>query len=397
MNLRFLALILFALPAAAGPAPDESARRIAIRKSVAFLDEHLFALPETAGTPRKPFTYAVAGLVYLMNEPRTGRDSPIPRIKDYLLDYLEEVERRSRDPEELPRQQGVATSWSLIQYTWPMAVSGLFFAELHQRGQYRKESSAALRRIVAVLQEAQQANGGWGHGRVNPQEGPDPRNPLADRMAGFKATYPDTLVSSSFCAAATIGIAGAILGRDTVPCAPDAREYFRTAQLPYGNFPYDPSQRSSGQSVTSVGRTAGAVYAMHCLGMQRDRRFDRAVEYVLSSLPKIPEGHGSPCLNMMYGALACHALGPKTFERFKKEFHPRLIAAQDETGELACICEGSGFGVTCDTKTPISIGLFQRGQKVYTTALHAFVLLLDSRRLKILDKSLPRAATTRRR
>jgi hypothetical protein len=397
MNGRLLGLatILLILPAAAGPSPDD-ARRIAIRKSVAFLDQNLFGLVESAGTPRKPFTYAVAGLVYLMNEPRTGRDSPIPRIKDYLLDYLEEVERRSRDPEELPRQHGVATSWNLIQYTWPTAVAGLFFAELHERGQYRKESRDALRRIVTVLEEAQQANGGWGHGRASTLTGPDSRNPFADRMPAFKSTYPDTLVSSSFCVAATIGIAGALLGRDAVPSAPDAREYFRTAQLPFGNFPYDPSQRSSGQSDTSVGRTAGAIYAMHCLGMPRNRGFKRATEYVLTNLPKIPEGHGSPCLNMMYGALASHALGPKIFKRFRNEFHPRLIEAQSEDGALPCICHGTGFAVTCDSKLPISVEFLQRGQKVYTTALHAFVLLLDAKRLKILDQTLPRAATTKR-
>jgi len=39
-----------------------------------FLDERLFELPEVQGTPRKPFTYAVAGLCYLMADRTvTGR------------------------------------------------------------------------------------------------------------------------------------------------------------------------------------------------------------------------------------------------------------------------------------------------------------------------------------
>jgi hypothetical protein len=303
------------------------------------------------------------------------------------------VERRARDPDQLPRRHGVATSWHLIQYTWPLSVAGLFFGELHARGQGGEET---LRRIVSLLEEAQQPNGGWGHGRINPDGEPDSRNPFAKQMAGIRSTYPDTLVASTNCVASTLGLAAGLLGRDKVKSAGRARDYYHAAVLGNGSFPYDPSQRSAGFAKTNVGRTAGAIFAMHCIGMSRDRSFERSAEYLLVNLPWIPEGHGSPCLNMMHGALACRALGGRILKRFRRQFEGAILAAQQENGSIRCICEKKAFGVTCDSEKRLG-GIFAKGQEVYTTALHTFVLLVERDRLEILKKPLPRAAVTRRR
>ncbi|MHC4577765.1 MAG: hypothetical protein ACYTFD_01820 [Planctomycetota bacterium] len=378
-------MLLSAVPTRAGDAE----RRAAIRRGIDALDQSVFRLPDAQGTPRKQFTVAVVGLVHLMREPRTGRRSPIPRLRDYLVRYVDEVERRVRDPDQLPRAHGLADSRRLIQYTWPLAQAGLFFGELGLRGPDRREALATLRRIAALLEDAQAANGGWGHGRINP------RPPSEDRarLAAFRSTYPDTLLASSSCVAATLGLTAGLLGRTATPALERARAYYRAARLPNGSFPYDPSQRSAGFARTNAGRTAGAIFAQHCLGAARDQHFDRSVEYLLVNLTWVPEGHGSPCLNLMHGALACLALGERIFSRFRHEFEGRVLAAQGKDGAFACICERKAFGVTCDGQERLG-PVFARSQRAYVTAIHTFVLLLEPRRLKILDQALPRASVT---
>ena len=118
------------------------------------------------------------------------------------------------------------------------------------------------------------------------------------------------------------------------------------------------------------------------------------VDYLMKEFAWIPEGHGTPCLNMMYGALASHMLGKQTWRKFRETFEPRLVAAQTETGCLECICEQKAFGVTCDTKKMFA-GFGGNAQETYTTALHTFVLMLEHDNLKALKKRKPGATITR--
>jgi hypothetical protein len=386
--MRYLALaILLSVPAAAADDLDEAARKRAVQKGLAYLEGHLFKLPESAGTPRKPFTTAVAGLCFLMDHrTRTGPDR-IVRVRDYLLAYVERVAQQSADPKNLPPRHGLASSSYLVQYTWPVAAAGLFFAELEARGRFRNKK--AIRTILRILIEAQQRNGGWGHGRIHKGN----KDPLAEKFGQLGGGYPDTLCSSSNVVAITVGVLDA-LGHDAGDAVDRARAYYRSARLSNGGFPYDPSQRSSGFAKTNVGRTAGSIYAWHCLGMPRDRDFAGSVDYLMKEFAWIPEGHGSPCLNMMHGALACHMLGKKTWRRFRRAFEPRMLAKQTEAGCLECICESKAFGVTCDTKKAFA-GFLGAGQKTYTTALHTFVLMLEHDNLKALKKRKPGATITK--
>ena len=137
---------------------------------------------------------------------------------------------------------------------------------------------------------------------------------------------------------------------------------------------------------------------MHCLGMPRGRAFQGSVDYLEKNLEWVCEGHGSPCLNMLHGALACHRLGRDVWLRFRRKFETRIIAAQDDEGCLSCICENKAFGVTCDSKSPFAnVGFLRDGRRTYTTALHTFVLLLDRGNLQIIKRRKPGPATTPRR
>jgi len=165
--------------------------------------------------------------------------------------------------------------------------------------------------------------------------------------------------------------------------------HIHVARLRDGSYPYDPSQRSAMGSVTNVGRTAGALWAWRSLGMTQDDAFRESERYVLGRLGDVAEGHGSPCLNVLYGALALHAAGPDQFLLFREEHEPRIIAGQQESGVLDCICRGDGFGVTCDSDSPFGDAVpgLARGRDAFATAKHALVLLLPPGGLRIVKRA----------
>ena len=277
--IRCIALVtLLALPAtglakdvAPGDKLDDDARRAAAVRGLDHLHATVHRLADMDGTPRKPFTAAISGLCALLDERTSDRGSAhVRRMRDYLLHWLDDVEGRLRDPDELPGRHGTFSSDRLIQYTWPVAAAGLFFGELHARGIAREDARDALTTIVHILEQSQQSNGGWGHGIVSGNQSDSGlperlQREMEERLGkdtaerlGKSGGYPDTLVSSAALVAATLGHLHAALGRDIE--GPEsktlngARRYFREAMLRDGSFPYDPSQRSARTSSCSTAR-----------------------------------------------------------------------------------------------------------------------------------------------
>jgi len=368
------------------PEPVSAAERDAsLGRALRYLEGKTLSLPDSQGTPRKPFDVAAAGYVHLLarrsrsSTEGLGRDF-VQRCRRASLDYVSEVERRSRDPEQLPSRHGLATSEALVQYTWPLAMCAIFHAELHAQGVQPAVARRTLARIVTLLGEAQDENGGWGHGRIAPKEaGAQTRDPIAalDRVG---AGYPSTLLASSALVAASLGIARTAAGDPEGPDLGKARAYFVTAQLPNGNFPYDPSQRQAHRDRTGAGRTAGSLFALWTLGVPlTDKSVARAAEYLDEHPADVAEGHGSAVLTLLYGALAARVRGGRPWQAFRERFFRPIVAAQSEEGAYSCIAEGKLFGTTNDSRGfGASLGgFFQDGVDVYVTALHAWILLLD--------------------
>ena len=68
-----------------------------------------------------------------------------------------------------------------------------------------------------------------------------------------------------------------------------------------------------------------------------------------------------------------------TWSTFRDIFFRPIVDAQDDEGAFACVCRG-GPGVTCDTNPPGGIGRlpgYAEQKKVYVTAIHTLVLMLD--------------------
>jgi hypothetical protein len=260
----------------------------------------------------------------------------------------------------------------------------VFFAECSIRGKWRGESKAALKQVVSILEAAQQADGGWGHGLVQETE-----SSTEEERPGFRRVsgYPATLLASTNTVASALGIIEATLGRGTVSGLDRARKHYHEARHDDGSYPYDRRQRGRHGGYTGAARTGGALLAMHFLGVPRsDPDFAGSVKHVRLRLEYASEGHGSSMLNLAQTALAMKVLGEDDWAMFRAEFFPRILARQAEDGSLRCICEDKAFGTTCDDPRPGVPGVFERTERAYVTSLLTLVLLLDENRPEFLEK-----------
>jgi len=399
-------LVLLALLAVLTPSRAEEqavqadARDAALAKAFRYLDEELWKLQD-GGSPRRQYTMAVAGWAYLLAADKAeagrklpGRKRQIDRIFKELVRYTERVERlyekddkRSRKKKAPPAPGGFG-AMRTAQYVWPLSVAAHFFAESAARGKRKGEAKKALKAIAKVLAAAQQENGGWGHDdAARPGMGLPPiRIP---KPGGGDHTYPATLLAASHCALSALGVAHRTLKTKRAPALQAGREYFRLAQNGNGSFPYDPSQKHGGQVTAKMAggietaRTAGAVFALFCAGAARDDPVAVAgLKAIDAQVELLSEGHGSATMALQFGALLSRGRGDRAWAAFREIFLPRILAHQEPSGAFTCVCQAKGMAVTCDTRElpglpAVAAADWIKGGKVYVTAIHALILLLD--------------------
>jgi hypothetical protein len=130
-------------------------------------------------------------------------------------------------------------------------------------------------------------------------------------------------------------------------------------------------------------RTAGAVFALLCAGAPRDDPVVVAGLKAVDAHPELmSEGHGSATMALQFGALLSRGRGDRAWAAFRKIFLPRILAHQEPSGAFACVCQAKTLAVTCDTREipglPAQVAAdWLRGGKVYVTAIHTLILLLD--------------------
>lgn len=409
LKIAALLLLILVLAPVAGakeprvePAWTPARRDAALKKAFAYLDDNLWKLGDRV-SPYKPYSVAVAGWAYLLAAERSGKRLParakqLRRIRSHLERYLKPIEAGYGLLDETgtwpwPRQGGPPGPQITreSQFTWSLSVAALFFAESLARGEDERRSRSMLVRIVDVLERGQQANGGWGH-----DDAQVPGLGITGSTFPAASTYAKTLLGATNCAASALGTAYRLLDLSAPESVPLAIRFYREAQNADGSFPYDPSgKRSVGvapkpgepdRSVIARARTAGALYALYCLGAKSDEDLvTKAAAVVEGALEEVSEGHGSATLALQFGALLSRAQGDERWSAFRTIYFPAILAEQSKDGSFGCICMHEADGVTCDSEEPDSglgtmPGYRERcmlEQTVYVTAIHCLILLLD--------------------
>lgn len=414
----------------AAPSADAAvtpeARDAAIKLAFAALDDRLWGMNE-GGSPQKQYAIAVTAWASLLASDKEGGAAKLParakeldRLKDYLVRYVETVAREYEKsdaaaakakksgkaaPAEDADDQGLGAAFGRpAQYVWPLSMAAHFFAESYARGKDKGTAKTALKQAIDVLEAAQQPDGGWGHDdATRPGMGLPPIK--IPRPGGDDLTYPATLYAASNCALSGLGVARAKLGLKESPAISKAFAHFADWQNGDGSFAYDKSQQrkgsgteAGGASALEVARTPGAFFALLCAGAPLSHPAVRAAAKAMDAHPEWwSEGHGSATLNLQFAALAARARGEAAWAHFRRLYFPRILAHQEESGLFTCIAEAKEFGVTNDTE-PLGgmagMGDWTEHQKVYVTAIHALILLLDRASTQAIPAMPPPAGPT---
>jgi hypothetical protein len=169
------------------------------------------------------------------------------------------------------------------------------------------------------MEDRQNMEGGWGHGVSLGQE-----------------YYPSTLVAASAWALLALGGCGrhgVDIDEDAID---DALDLLRSVQAPSGGFPYGgPEYLKS----IEAGRTSGVVLALAALGRADSELFGSAVQYMRRNVASIPDGHASPAMHVLFGALAARVAGDDAWEDYSRSVLERVAAAQQADGSFTDIVE----------------------------------------------------------
>jgi hypothetical protein len=424
LPLMVMSLLLQApgAPQAVGAVTPEQ-RDEAIRKGFECLDAKVWGLNE-GGSPQKQYTIALVAWASLLAGDHEGdskrlpsRSKEIEKLRSYLERYVgvvaheyekadEKARKKGDDAKKPPSEEPNDLSAAFTrpsQYVWPVSMAAHYFAESYARGRDKADAKQGLKDAIAVLEAAQQKDGGWGHDdAARPGMGLPPiRIP---KPGGGELEYPATLLAASNCALSALGVAHARLGTKASESLSRGIGYFRSAQNADGTFPYDPAQRHelAGSSTEMMGgievaRTPAAFFALGCAGPHLAGKELRLAAQAMDQSPESwCEGHGSASMALQFAALAARARGDASWAAFRRLYFPRILAHQQEDGSFTCIAEAKTPGVTVDTE-PLGdlpgMGDWVAQQKVYVTGIHVLVLLLDRSRLAAIPPLVTPVAT----
>jgi hypothetical protein len=258
---------------------------------------------------------AVAGLAFLASG-STITDGPYAKNIKGAVEYL--IAKCGRTD---PRSSSLGKD-NFDQTNWGLGYSGIFLSEV-----YKKTPSADVKKKLEEVAEAlaknQEMSGGWGHG-------PGGTNPLG---------YVELEIVGNWCMAAlgTIKQAGIRVSDGAVK---KGTEYIVACGKDNGGgIAY--STRPNQKNWVDVGRTSGAIFAFAMLGQKGHALYKQMARFFDSNMGSLPNGHSSPVMHFMQGALACCHLEPVYRQKFMEIFRPEWLASRRADGSMTARPLGS--------------------------------------------------------
>lgn len=308
---------------------------------------------------------SLSGLALLAAGAEPTPESPLLRATDYVLRLVGAPEPKLAGPPGGRRVGGTSMSGTFggarpgmntNQENWELAYGLMFLAEMAHHTK-REDLQLKCQELVARLNKNQEASGGWGHG-------PGGANPLG---------YTELEIMSNY---ALLGMGAAQrLGCELDPARVErALAWVEGTAAADGGVGY--SQQPGQQGVGEAGRTAGALVAFASLDQRRRPFFAKMTRYLGSKLETLEEGHVSPAMHMLAGAMAARVLGPKMWTRYLKTYRARIMGLRMPSGSFAHVptSEARVLGINAD----------QGVGESWLTATHVLILSLPRERLPLL-------------
>ncbi len=207
---------------------------------------------------------------------------------------------------------GGKSNWN--QTNWSLSYAAIFLAEYCAQKQIPL-AQQKLTEIVLKLEENQETSGGWAHG----PGGPNALNYL-------ELEIMSNLALGGMGMAHRLGIqlnnAKLVKGFQYVKACTSG-----------GGVAYSPRPGQKGAG--DPGRTAGAHWALSQIGKGKELQ-SSMVKYYSRQLGTLYEGHASPTMHVLNGALSSAIQGKKAYGKYWKTWRPFIMASRTKDGAFGC-------------------------------------------------------------
>lgn len=200
------------------------------------------------------------------------------------------------------------------QSNWSLSYSAIFLSEYFAQKK-RISVKKRLQEIVNKLIENQEASGGWAHGPGGP-----------NALDYLELEIMSNLALGGIGMAERVGI--------QVDNAKVVKAYqYVKACTSGGGVAYSPRPGQAGAG--DPGRTAGALWALKQVGKGKGLQ-GSMTKYYTRQLGELYEGHASPTMHILNGALASAQLGKSAYSKYWKTWRPFIMASRTMDGAFGC-------------------------------------------------------------
>lgn len=242
------------------------------------------------------------------------------------------------------------------QENWGHAYALCFLAEVAYKTR-RKDVKAKVKELANKLLSTIEASGGWAHGPGGP-------NALG---------YLELEIVSNY---ALLGLGAARrlgIELDEAKLA-KAMAWIESTASADGGVGY--SHRSGQKGFGDPGRTAGALVAYVALGQKKRPFFKKMAGYYANHVGGLPEGHVSPAMHILAGAMAAHVLGKKARKVFRGNYQTLLLGQRRPDGSFGSMPTKESKQMS--NNTDLTVG------PRWTTASYVLALTLGRKKIPLL-------------
>lgn len=291
---------------------------------------------------------SLGGLAWMAAGAGFEAGGPLDRATTYVLSHVGAAEASPFG------RAGGGGNWN--QENWELGYGLMFLAEVARKTR-RADVKAKVAELVAHIERNQEASGGWAHGPGGP-------NALG---------YVELEIMSNYT---LLGLGAARkLGADVDAARLErALAWIESTAGGDGGVGYSPRDGQKGHG--DPGRTAGAIVAFAALGQQRHPFFGRMVGYLDQNLRRLPEGHVSPAMHLLAGAMATRLLGARAWEGYMDAYRTHIMTSRRPDGSFASTPTEESRSL--HSNTDLTVG------PCWTTATYVLILSLPNDRLPLL-------------
>lgn len=302
---------------------------------------------DLGGKTGKVVVTSLGGLALLAAGASPAPGGPLDRALGYVMNHIGKAEASPFGA----RPGG--GNWN--QENWELGYGLMFLAEMARRTR-RADVKARCAEVVAHIERNQEQSGGWAHGPGGP-------NALGYLELEIVGNY----LLLGLGAAKKLGLA---VDADRVG---RAFAWIEQTAGPDGGVGYSPRPGQKGHG--DPGRTAGAIVAFAALGAQKAPFFDKMCGYFGAKLGDLPEGHVSPAMHLLAGAMAARVLG-RPWDAYHDRYRLLLAAQRRPDGSFSSMPTRESRSLR--SNSDLTVG------PCWTTASYVLILALDPERLPLL-------------